>query len=70
MMERMRSEEKKSKKHVTCSFECGALELSLNGAFISGDKPPKIGDDMLFGFITGVDVVAVFAPPAPLKTLQ
>lgn len=68
----MRSGKKKSKNHVTCSFE-GALELSLNGAFISGDKPPKVGDgnvgDDMFEFVIEVDEVGVFDPPAPLKTL-
>ncbi|GAU32156.1 hypothetical protein TSUD_68270 [Trifolium subterraneum] len=68
----MRREEKKSKNHVASFFE-GALELSLNGELSPGDKPPKIGaevagDDM-FGLAIGNDVVGVFCPPAPLKTL-
>ncbi|PNX90276.1 hypothetical protein L195_g046399 [Trifolium pratense] len=72
-MERMRrEEEKKSKNHVASSFE-DALELSLNGELSPGDKPPKIGaevagDDM-FGLVIGTDVVGVYGPPAPLKTL-
>jgi hypothetical protein len=70
-MERMR---KKSKNHVANSFEDALeLSLSLNGELSPGDKPPKIGaevagDDM-FGLVIGIDVVGVFGPPAPLKTL-
>jgi len=68
----MRRKEKKSKNHVASSFE-GALELSLNGELNPGDNPPKIGDEVsgddMFVLVIGTDVVGVFDPPAPLKTL-
>lgn len=71
-MERMRREEKKSKNHLASSSE-GALELSLNGELNPGDNPPKIGDEVagddMFVLLIGTDVVGVFGPPAPLKTL-
>jgi len=48
--------------------------LSLNdGELNPGDNPPKIGDEVvgddMFVLVIGPDVVGVFGPPAPLKTL-
>lgn len=70
----MRRDEKKIKNHEASSFE-GALELSVNGVFIPGDKPPKIGDDVVvddgtFGLVIGADVVGVFGPPVPLHIMR